>query len=191
MMNRLGIMAGGLVMLGAALAGCSASVIQGGPLSGEIDPNSHDTQCIDMRRGDVVVDGFNTIPNSSRQVAVVDKVAFADPVGLRQITAYIIPDNGELYGDSIGYPPNGDHGPPPTSLEWSARQNAAGARIPPTPGGGPPKGPNVQLMVVAQSSGDKASEQGIDVWYHVGGQHYHLRTNVTMIAIVPGTGQTC
>ena len=104
-MNRLGIMAGGLVMLGAALAGCSASVIQGGPLSTQIDPDSHDTQCIDMQRGDVVVDGFNTIPNSGRQVAVVDKVAFADPVRLRQIAAYIIPDNGELYGDLTGYPP--------------------------------------------------------------------------------------
>jgi hypothetical protein len=191
MMNRLGIMAGGLVMLGAALAGCSASVIQGGPLSSEIDPGSHFTQCIDMKRGDVVVDGFNTIPNSSSQVAVIDKVAFADPVRLRQIAAYIIPDSGELYGDWTGYPPNGSHHPANPHLDWSARQNAAGARIPPTPGGGPPKGPNVQLMVVAQSSGDKASEQGINVWYHVGSQHYHLRTPVTMIAVVDGTGQTC
>jgi hypothetical protein len=90
-MNRLGIMAGGLVLLGAALAGCSASVIQGGPLGRGMDPPSSDTQCIDMQRGDVVVDGFNTIPNSGRQVAVVDKVTFADPVGLRQIAAYIIP----------------------------------------------------------------------------------------------------
>ena len=171
-------------------AGCSASVIQGGPLFSE-DPNSHFTQCIDMQRGDVVVDGFNTIPNKAKQVAVVDKVAFADPVGLRQIAAYIIPDSGELYGDMTGYPPNGDHQPAPPGLDWGARQNAAGARIPPTPGGGPPKGPNVQLMVVAQSSGDKASEQGINVWYHVGDQHYHLRTRVTMIAVVDGTGQTC
>ncbi|HEY2079531.1 MAG TPA: hypothetical protein VGH53_24650 [Streptosporangiaceae bacterium] len=131
-MNRLGIMAGGIVMLG--------------PLSTHIDPESHFTQCIDMQRGDVVVDGFNTLPNSSRQVAVIDKVAFADPVRLRQIAAYIIPDSGELYGDSTGYPPNGNHPPPPPGLDWSARQNAAGARIPPTPGGGPPKGPNVQLM---------------------------------------------
>ncbi len=46
-------------------------------------------------------------------------------------------------------------------------------------------------MVVAQSSGLKASEQGINVWYHVGSQHYHLRTPVTMIAVVDGTGQTC
>ena len=190
-MNRLGIMAGGLVMLGAAQAGCSASVIQGGPLSGQIDPESHFTQCIDMQRGDVVVDGFNTIPNLGRQVAVVDKVAFADPVGLRQIAAYIIPDNGELYGDWTGYPPNGGHHPANPHLDWSARQNAAGARIPPTPGGRPFKGPNVQLMVVAQSSGVKASEQGINVWYHVGSQHYHLLTNVTMIAVVDGQGQTC
>jgi hypothetical protein len=190
MMNRLGIMAGGLVMLGAALAGCSASVIQGGPLSSEIDPGSHFIQCIDMKRGDVVVDGFSTIPNSGRQVAVVDKVAFADPVRLRQIAAYIIPDNGELYGDWTGYPPNGGHHPANPHLLWSARQNAAGARIPPTPRG--PEGrPNVQLMVVAQSSGVKASEQGINVWYHVGSQHYHLLTNVTMIAVVDGQGQTC
>ena len=189
-MNRLGILAGGLVILGAALAGCGASVIQGGPLSTEIDPDSHDIQCIDMQRGDVVVDGFNTIPNSGRQVAVVDKVAFADPVGLRQIAAYIIPDSGALYGDWTGYPPNGGHHPANPHLDWGGRQNAAGARIPPT-FSGPFKGPNVQLMVVAQSSGDKASEQGIDVWYHVGSQHYHLRTNVTMIAVVAGTGQTC
>ena len=190
-MNRLGIMAGGLVMLGAALAGCSASVIQGGPLFTHIDPESHFTQCIDIQRDDVVVDGFNTIPNTSSQVAVIDKVAFADPVRLRQIAAYVIPDNGALYGDWTGYPPSGGHHPANRGLDWSARQNAAGARIPPTPGGGPPKGPNVQLMVVAQSSGLKASEQGINVWYHVGSQHYHLRTPVTIIAVVDGTGQTC
>jgi hypothetical protein len=189
MMTRLGIMAGGLVML-AALCSCSA-VIQGGPLGREMDPPGSDTECIDMQRGDVVVDGFNTIPNSGRQMAVIDKVAFADPVRLRQIAAYVIPDNGALYGDWTGYPPNGGHHGASPGLDWSARQNAAGARIPPTRGGGPPKGPNVQLMVVAQSSGDKASEQGINVWYHVGDQHYHLRTPVRMFAIVPGTGQTC
>ena len=90
-MKGLGIMAGGLVVLGFALSGCS-TVIQGGPLGREMDPPGSDTQCIDMKRGDVVVDGFNTIPNPTTQVAVIDKVAMADPVRLRQIAAYVIPD---------------------------------------------------------------------------------------------------
>jgi hypothetical protein len=38
-------------------------------------------------------------------------------------------------------------------------------------------------MVVGQATGDKASEQGVDVWYVVGRERFHLRTNVTMIGV--------
>jgi hypothetical protein len=101
MMNRFSVVVAGVVMLGAALAGCSgtpATVSQGGPLAGEIDPHSHSTDCFDMKPKDILVDGFNSIPNSGQQDATVTKVAFVDPQGLRQIAAYVIPTTALFTG---------------------------------------------------------------------------------------------
>jgi hypothetical protein len=152
-------------------------VRQGGPLAGKIPPGVHLTQCIPVRSGGiVVVEGFGTIPNSGQQVAVIDRVAFASPRNLQQLAAYVVPSVG-LYGDGTGYPPHGG-GHQVAGFDWAGRQNAAGARIAhPTPAK-----PNMDLVVIARmADANDASEQGVDVWYHVGNQHYHLRTNVTML----------
>lgn len=179
-MGRLGIALAGLVVCGAALTGCSSksAIRQGGPLAGDIDPSSHLIQCVPVpARGLIVVDGFNTIPNNGQQVAVIDRVALVDPKNLRQLEAWVVPTR-VLYGDWIGYPPNGGHHTPTAGFDWPARQNAVGARI----GQAAPARPNMNLLVAAQMSDtSEASEQGIDVWYHVGNQRYHLRTNVTML----------
>src|SRR5262249_36266654 len=134
----------------AVLAGCGIG--RGGPLSGE-EPqvSGSDGDCIDAPPGAVGVDGFNSLPNSRHEVAVLDKVALHKPAGMRMITAWIVPDKGELYGDWVGYPPAGNHHPANPGLDWANRQHAVGAHIPPTPGGS--LRPNVQLLVVIKTSG--------------------------------------
>jgi hypothetical protein len=177
--------------LAVAVAGCGVG--QGGPLShDEPQGAGHDTQSIGAPCGAVVVDGFNSLPDSSHEVAVIDRVALYKPIGMRMITAWIVPDNGSLYGDWVGYPPAGDHHPAEPGFDWANRQHALGAHIPPTPFGGTPSAPraNVQLLVVIKTSGrTRSTEQGIDVWYHVDRRHYHLRTDVALIAHVEGSCQ--
>ena len=184
--GRALLTAGLTVALAAAVAGCG--VQQGGPLSRD-EPQSgeHDIQSIGAPCGAVVVDGFNTLPNSGHVVAVIDRVALYRPVSMRMITAWIVPDDGAGYGDWVGYPPTGGHHPAEPGFDWANRQHAIGAHIPPTPFGGPPKGPNVELLAVIKTSGrTRSTEQGIDVRYHVGRRQYHLRTVVALIAVVEG-----
>lgn len=184
---RRALLAAGLaVAMATTVAACG--VQQGGPLSRD-EPQSgeHDIQSIDAPCGAVVVDGFNSLPNSGHEVAVIDKVGLYRPVSMRMITAWIVPDDGAGYGDWVGYPPTGDHHPAEPGFDWAARQHAIGARIPPASFGGPRKSPNTALLVVIKTSGRiRSSEQGIDVWYHVGRRHYHLRTVVALIAVVDG-----
>jgi hypothetical protein len=160
----------------ATLVGCG-SVGQGkiGPFGGSGSPG---TECVPIKTGDIVTDGFDKVANSGQATAVIDKVAFADPHGLRQIAAYAVPVAGGLYGDWTGYPP--DH--PVPGFHWAERQAADGATVPHTTGPG-----GMNILVVAQVTGKRGTASGVDIYYHVGSQHYHLRTSTALVALIAKT----
>jgi hypothetical protein len=135
-------------------------------------------ECIPQHHaGAVITDGFTSVRLTPGPPVTVDRLWFQQPRGIRQTAAFVVPDGGDPYGDVTGNPPS-QLPPHETAFDWAARQNAVGARI----AHAAFAKPNMDLLVIARMADvNDASEQGIDVWYHVGSQHYHLRTNVTML----------
>ena len=122
--------------------------------------------------------GLEEFRNGSSSTAVIQRVALAEPHNLTMLAAYAVPITGhDLYGVLSGYPP-AKHLEP--GVEWSKRQWANGARIPPT------KGHDVtNLVLVLRPVGAKGSAKGVDVHYEVAGQQYLLRT-ATQILVLSG-----
>lgn len=54
----------------------------------------HATQCVPARGHTVLTDGLEPLQNRAMTTAVIDKVAFSDPKGLRVIRAYVVPTPG-------------------------------------------------------------------------------------------------
>ena len=135
------------------------------------------TICVPIEPGQVVADGFNAISNNGQATAVIGRVEPVSPHGLRLLAAYVVPITGHiLYGAQAGYPPLPDA---PRGFQWGERQKADGARVPHT------SGPHaMNLLLVLGTRGARSTHKGVDVWYHVRGQHYHLRTGVGLIALV-------
>ena len=99
--------------------------------------------------------------------------------------AWLVPTSGLLYGAQIGYPPSKM---PLPGWQWARREQANGAKVPHTPG----KHNRVNLVVVLGLSSGVTNGQaaGIDIRYHVGGSHYHLRT-ATRLDVQVGEAGTC
>jgi hypothetical protein len=70
-----------------------------------------------------------------------------------------------------------------TYLAWKHHVNAIGSRVPYS------KDSDMQtnLLLVLRTSDPVSTDQGINVWYHVGTQQYHLRTRIGLKVIArPG-----
>jgi hypothetical protein len=149
----------------AVLASCSSS-LPAGPLAG---PRTPGTECTPARGAKVMTDGFDAVRNTGKATAVIEKVAMADPKGLRLLHAYAVRTEGIWYGVQAGYPPGHVRLP---GWHWDTRQNADGARVPPATG----KHDYWNLLLVVAPEAARSTYAGIDIWYRVGDNHYHWRT---------------
>jgi hypothetical protein len=106
--------------------------------------------------------------NGGSQTAVITSVALVRPENLRVLAAYVVPITGHyLIGVMPGFPPS-HLGP---GVQWSHRQRAVGARI-------PPSGDVVtNLLLVLKPTTETGSAQGVQVYYEVSGQEYIWQTS--------------
>lgn len=165
--------AAGAIFAAATLSSCSSSA-GAGPLW---QPMDHATQCVPARGHTVLTDGLEPIHNRASTTAVIDKVAFSDPKGLRVIRSYVVPDTGSLYGVLYGYPPLGAAGFNMTGFRWKMRQNADGATLPHR------TRMNLLLVFKLVAGVARATAAGIDIWYHVGAAHYHFRFQTALVVL--------
>ncbi len=175
-MNRLGGFAAGAVLAAVLAGGCGSSgnAVNTGPFGGK--GFTVGQECVPIRAGELVTDGENEVRDSARATAVIDKVGLVSPHGLQLQNAYAVPATGVLYGVMHGYP---SPGLMPSGFQWGKRQETDGARV--------PRGQVTDLILVLRTSGSRATDRGINVWYQVGSQHYHLRTGVGLLALVART----
>jgi hypothetical protein len=176
----------GVLRLAAAGAIAAAALSACSPSSGS-GPFWHPgggIQCVPARGQQVLTDGLELVQNRAITTAVIDKVAFAHPEGLRAIRAYVVPDTGGLYGVLYGYPPAGAAGFSMAGFHWNRRQDAAGARV--------PHGARMNLLLVFRllAGAPRGTAAGIDIWYHVGGSydhqpetHYHFQTKTALVVL--------
>jgi hypothetical protein len=161
--RRLAAAAGALA-LAAALSGC------GDPSSGPLGPVEADGYaCITQLDHGVLTDGWPFVQNSSTSPAVIDKIGMANSHGLALLGAVAVPTSEDFYGAAPGYPNNID---PLPGFHWAQRRNLIGDSIPRS--GGDHKWTDLLFVLRLTASGGHAT--GVDIWYHVGSQHYHLRT---------------
>jgi hypothetical protein len=176
--NRLAGYAAAAAGTVLVLAGCAGGPPGRGPLAGE--ELSELTQCNPASPDGLYTDGDNSIPNRGTKTAVIDSVSLVSPHAMKLLAAWVVPVmNGPIYGAWPGRPPNGYHHPPSPGFEWAARQKAVGAQIPPTPGGGPGEGGDLNvnlLLLLAVPPHGAASNDGYEIAYHVGRAHYRFRT---------------
>jgi hypothetical protein len=160
-------------MLAATVAGCSsANPVNTGPFGGA-DWNSGQL-CVPISHpGEVVTDGFYEVTDNWRStVAVISKISLIRPRGLRLLRAYAVRvGNDPSYGDMPG--PPSVHVAGFTYPAWRHHVNAIGARVPFVKH----LAFQTNLLLVLKTSARKSTDQGINVWYHVGTQQYHLRTH--------------
>jgi hypothetical protein len=120
--------------------------------------------------GELATDGFYDVRDSWRgTVAVISKISLVRPRGLRLLRAYAVRlSDHPLYGTMPGLPPS-DGG---IKYPWKDHVNAIGARVPYT------RSPTIEtnLLLVLKTYARKSTDQGINVWYHVGTQDYQLHT---------------
>jgi len=130
----------------------------------------------------VVTYGDEFVRNPGTATAVIDKMALAKPKGLRVLASWVVPTK-EMVGVQYGYPSGHLNLP---GWQWDNRQSPDGARVPHTRG----KYQKMSLVfVVGLKSGVKRGKAiGTDIWYHVGSQHYHLRTSTALLVL---RGRSC
>ena len=153
------------------VAGCSSGHrVNTGPFG---DGGNGGENCVPFSHpGQLVTEGFNEVTDTWRgTVAVISKISLVRPHGLRLLRTYAVRlHNHPSYGDMPGLPPHDDG----FQYPWTARNhpNAIGARVPYT-------GTNANqtdLLLVLRTSGSKPRDKGINIWYHVGTQQFHQRT---------------
>jgi hypothetical protein len=182
-LNRLVVAAAGAIAL-AILTGCGSSGWSDaiGPLGG---PEASGSVCMTDLQGPVLTDGYPFVTDTSQTPAVIDRVAMANPRGLKLITAWAVPITGTTdYGAEPGYPPGTAYpkGEIP-GFQWTERQNADGATVRHTTGAGH----GTDLLFVVRLLAKRASASGVDIWYHVGSHRYHIRTVFGLIALASGS----
>jgi hypothetical protein len=155
----------------AALAGCSSGhAVNTGPFGSVGGPGQ---ECFPIHPGEVITDGFDSVQNHGHATAVIDKVSLVSPHAMRLLTAYAVRFSGELYGVQAGYPPSRAA----QGFPWARRQDADGVRVAPSTGH-----ELTNLLLVIRTSGKRATDSGVNVYYSVGQQHYHLKTNTSLLA---------
>ncbi len=155
---------------------------EAGPLG---HPFQGGSECLVLAGHQVVTYGRERVRNPGTATGVIDQMTLEKPDGLQVVAAWVVPTSGLLYGAQIGYPPSKM---PRPGWQWARREQANGAKVPHTPG----KHNRVNLVVVLSLSSGVTNGQaaGIDIWYHVGGSHYHLRT-ATRLDVRVGEAGTC
>jgi hypothetical protein len=132
-------------------------------------------ECLTLDGNQVRTYGDEWLRNPGTATAVIDQMTLAKPEGMRVVAAWVVPTSGLLYGDQVGYPP----GPMPLSgWQWAKREPADGAKVPHTPGN---NRVNLVLVLGLNSGITSGQAAGIDIWYHVGSSHYHLRTAARLV----------
>jgi hypothetical protein len=155
----------------------------------EVGPLGHPFQggseCLVLAGHQVVTYGLEWVRNPGTATAVIDQMTLAKPEGLQAVAAWVVPTSGLLYGAQLGYPPSKM---PLPGWQWARRELANGAKVPHTLG----KHSRVNLVLVLGLNSGVAHGQaaGIDIWYHVGGSHYHLRT-AKRLDVQVGEAGTC
>jgi hypothetical protein len=152
------------------LAGCSSgNAINTGPFGNGDSPGSN---CGVVSPGGVATYGVEELINSGKATAVVERVSLTDPHHLVIKAAWVVPlDGTNSYGAQTGWPP----GQLLPGVEWSRRQRAAGARVPPAHGLH-----SANLVMVLKPVGRKGTARAVDVYYRESGQQYHLRYNTSV-----------
>lgn len=157
--------------LAAAAAGCSGTCpVNTGPFGGA---GNSGLDCVPIGHpGGFMTEGFNDVnDNWPGTVAVISKISLVRPRGLRLVHAYAVRlADSPAYGDIPGLPSVNDDGS--RYPAWKHHVNAAGARVRYVRH----LAFQTNLLLVLKVSARKATDQGINVWYHVGTQQYHLRT---------------
>jgi hypothetical protein len=171
--GRLWAVAGALA-LGAALGGCGSSGLPSGPLGPGMD-DGH--ECVTQLDNGIATFGWPNVRNTTHTVAVIDKVALVSPHHLQLITTWAVPITGtSLYGAVPGFPPGTTNVP---GFQWGDRHTAVGATVRYTS-----KITEVtNLLFVIRVLGQRGYTTGVDVWYHVGTQHYLYSTPFGLIAM--------
>lgn len=127
-------------------------------------------QCLGLDGYQVLTYGVEWLRNPGAATAVIDQMTLAQPEGLRVVAAWVVPTTGLVYGAQVGYPPSKM---PLPGWQWAKRETADGAAVPHTPGN---NRVNLVLVLGLNSGVTSGQAAGIDIWYHVGSSHYHLRT---------------
>lgn len=157
--------------LAVAVAGCSqGNPVNTGPFGGA---GNSGYNCVPIdRAGEFVTEGFNDVSDGWRgTVAVISKISLVRPRGLRLVRAYAVRlGDVPAYGDIPGLPSSYDGGFKYPA--WKHHVNAIGARVRYVKH----LAFQTNLLLVLKTSARKSTDQGINVWYHVGAQQYHLRT---------------
>jgi hypothetical protein len=147
-----------------------------GPLGRQF---SGGTECLALAGHHVVTYGVEWVRNPGTATAVIDQMALARPEGLRVVAAWVVPTSGLLYGAQVGYPPSKM---PMPGWQWGNREPADGARVPHTPGN--LDRVNLVLVLGLKSGLTRGQAAGIDILYHAGSSHYHLRTAMRVVVEV-------
>ena len=137
------------------------------------DAGNGGLDCVPISQpGGFVTEGFNEVSdNWSGTVAVISKISLVRPRGLRLEHAYAVRlGDSPSYGDMPGLPSVSHYGFKYPA--WKHHVNAVGARVRYVRH----LAFQTNLLLVLKVSARKSTDQGINVWYHVGTQQYHLRT---------------
>ena len=153
-----------------------------GPLG---NPFQGGSECLVLAGHQVVTYGLEWVRNPGTATAVIDQMTLAKPEGLRLVAAWVVPTSGPLYGAQVGYPPSKM---PLPGWQWAKRELPYGAEVPHTQG--KHNRENLVLVLGLISGVTNGQAAGIDIWYHVGSSHYHLRT-VKRLDLQVGEAGTC
>jgi hypothetical protein len=170
-----------LLVLAVSVAGVSIACasapgtapVNSGPLG---PPGNEMTVCIPGSPQHADTEALQGFTNSGNDTVTIDAIQFADPRNLKLIGAYVAPGQGDL-GALPSFPP-----PAATAssydVDWSARQQAAGAHIKP--------GETADLVLgLRPVRNATARTSGAEVLYQDGSTHYELRFNLAVIITVP------
>ena len=147
-----------------------------GPLG---HPFQAGSECLALAGHQVVTYGLEWVRNPGTATAVIDHMTLGNPEGLRVVAAWVVPTSGLLYGAQVGYPPGTM---PLPGWQWAKREAANGAKVPHTPG--ELNRVNLVFVLGLKSGVTRGQAAGIDILYHAGSSHYHLRTAMRVVVEV-------
>ncbi len=164
------------VTAAGALIACSSAPgtapVNSGPLG---PPGNPLTECLPGSPQHADTEGLQTVTNSGKDTVTIDAIKLDEPRNIKLTGAYVIPGQG-LVGSWLSFPPPVSQ--LPSDVDWSAREQAAGARIRP--------GETADVVLgLRPTSRATGSTPGAEVLYQDGDTHYELLFNLAVIIRVP------